>query len=111
MEKKKSSLIQWCIRIWQLIAAIGAFGFQIGASPYSKEPPPFETLGLLYYGWVICWLSIVWSVFYITKSIQIKRFLLILFDLVLAALFGVCMCYEISSYTCKPGIHHGDVIV
>ncbi|KAG2205446.1 hypothetical protein INT46_007657 [Mucor plumbeus] len=111
----KPSLPRFILRIWQFFAAIGAFGFQVGASPYSEEPVPFGKLGLLYYGYVVCWLSIVWSSFnifvYLTrrfgKGNKIKRFVSTLLDLVLAALFGVCVFYEIATYRCKPGMHNG----
>ncbi|CAO3617515.1 unnamed protein product [Mucor fragilis] len=115
LAREKPSLPRFLLRIWQFFAAIGAFGFQVGASPYSEEPMPFGKPDLLYYGYVVCWLSIVWSSFnvfvYLTrrfgKGNKIKRFVSTLLDLVLAALFGVCVFYEIATYHCKPGMHNG----
>ncbi|KAI8639398.1 hypothetical protein BD408DRAFT_435140 [Parasitella parasitica] len=112
---EKPSLPRFILRIWQFFAAIGAFGFQVGASPYSGEPIPFGKLGLLYYGYTVCWVSIVWSSFnifvYLTrrfgKGHKVKRFVSTLFDFILAALFGVCVFYEIATYQCKPGMHNG----
>ncbi|KAI8881994.1 hypothetical protein K501DRAFT_295536 [Backusella circina FSU 941] len=103
------------LRVWQFVAAIGAFGFQVGASPYSEEPIPFEKLDLLYYGYVVCWISIIWSSFhifvYLTRRFgtgkKIKKVISIIFDWFLAALFGVCIFYEIATYKCKPGLHNG----
>lgn len=34
----KPSLPRFLLRIWQFFAAIGAFGFQVGASPVSSKP-------------------------------------------------------------------------
>lgn len=41
------------------------------------------------------------------KGGKIKRFISTLFDLCLAALFGVNVFYEIAIYRCKPGTHQG----
>ncbi|KAI8328077.1 hypothetical protein EDC96DRAFT_530922 [Choanephora cucurbitarum] len=120
-EKYKVALnhkLRWvycCIRVWQLIAAIGAFGFQIGATAYANEPSPFERQDLLYLGYVLSWFSIIWSLvqgmFYAVRRCSqgpsIKMPLIILFDMTLAALLGICSCYEITNYRCKLGLHHG----
>ncbi|KAI8365562.1 hypothetical protein BD560DRAFT_490985, partial [Blakeslea trispora] len=104
-----------CIRIWQLIAAISAFGFQAGATAYANEVSPFENQDLLYFGYALCWLSILWSLvqgmFYAAKHFHqgtnIKSAFIIFFDITLAALLGVCTSYEITHYRCKLGLHHG----
>ncbi|GAA5798407.1 hypothetical protein EDC94DRAFT_580085 [Helicostylum pulchrum] len=109
------SLPRILIRVWQFFAAIGAFGFQVGASPYSGEEMPFSKPDLMYYGYVICWLSITWSSFnvfvYLTRRFgnghKIKRFVSTLIDAALTALFGVCVFYQIATYKCKPGLHNG----
>ncbi|KAI8968004.1 hypothetical protein BDF20DRAFT_898320 [Mycotypha africana] len=111
----KPSLTRLILRVWQMLAAMGAFGFQVGASPYSADPIPFEKPDLLYCGFSICWLSFFWSSFnvfvYLSRRFgngsKIKRFVSILFDLTLTALFGVCTFYEIATYKCKPGLHNG----
>lgn len=36
-ERHRPSIPRLLLRVWQLFAAIGAFGFQVGASPVSKE--------------------------------------------------------------------------
>ncbi|KAF7730418.1 hypothetical protein EC973_002225 [Apophysomyces ossiformis] len=102
-------------RFWQVIAAIGAFGFQVGATPYSHQPMPFSTKGLLYYVYAICWVSFLWSLFmifvYLTRRFghagKVKRPLLFVVDLLLAAMFGVGIFYEIAEYRCPPGYYDG----
>lgn len=36
-ERHRPSIPRLLLRVWQLFAAIGAFGFQVGASPVSKK--------------------------------------------------------------------------
>lgn len=76
---------------------------------------PFNKPDLLYLGYVISWLSIIWSSFnifvYLTRRFgnghKIKRFVSTLLDISLTALFGVCVFYQIATYKCKPGLHNG----
>ncbi|KAI8884213.1 hypothetical protein K501DRAFT_313293 [Backusella circina FSU 941] len=111
----KPSKPRFFIRVWQFIAAIGAFGFQIGATPYSQESIPFEDHKLLYFAYGISWISILWSAFNIFvylsrrfgKGNKIKRFVSTALDLALAALFAVCAFYQIATYSCKPGTYNG----
>ncbi|KAI8143053.1 hypothetical protein BJV82DRAFT_613329 [Fennellomyces sp. T-0311] len=103
------------VRVWQLFAAIGAFGFQVGATPHSGQEIPFSRHGLLYYVYAICWFSFLWSLFniyvYLTRRFgsagKIKRPISIIMDTFLAALFGVGTFYEFAIYRCPPGYYDG----
>ncbi|KAI9272690.1 hypothetical protein BDA99DRAFT_498980 [Phascolomyces articulosus] len=113
--KKKPNKGRFFVRVWQMIAAIGAFGFQMGATPYSGHEMPFSRVGLLYYVYAICWFSFLWSLFniyvYLTRRFgqagKIKRPVSILMDCFLAALFGVGTFYEFAMYKCPPGTYDG----
>lgn len=41
-ERRNPSIPRFLLRVWQFFAAIGAFGFQVGASPVSTD---FEEFG------------------------------------------------------------------
>ncbi|KAG2215972.1 hypothetical protein INT45_003172 [Circinella minor] len=113
--KKNPNKGRFFVRVWQMIAAIGAFGFQVGATPYSGHDMPFSKIGLLYYIYAICWFSFIWSLFniyvYLTrrfgKGSKIKRPVSILMDCFIAALFGVGTFYEFAMYKCPPGAYDG----
>ncbi|KAG0174413.1 hypothetical protein DFQ28_007683 [Apophysomyces sp. BC1034] len=114
-EDHKPNKGRLCFRFWQVLAAIGAFGFQVGATPYSQQPMPFSTKGLLYYVYAICWVSFLWSLFmifvYLTRRFghagKVKRPVLFAVDVLLAAMFGVGIFYEIAEYRCPPGDYNG----
>jgi hypothetical protein len=42
----KPSLSRFSIRVWQFVAAIGAFGFQFGASPVSSSSFKLQLLSI-----------------------------------------------------------------
>ncbi|CDS07953.1 hypothetical protein LRAMOSA01902 [Lichtheimia ramosa] len=114
-EWHKPSKARLLLRFWQLIAAIGAFGFQVGATPYSGQDMPFSTKGLLYYVYVIDWLSFLFSLFtiyvYLTRRFgkggKVKRPISFLLDAFFAALFGVGAFYQFALYQCPPGYYDG----
>ncbi|KAI9486122.1 MAG: hypothetical protein EXX96DRAFT_547755 [Benjaminiella poitrasii] len=122
--------LRFAFRVLQSLASFLAFGFQAGANSHSGEPVPFEHKGLLYCGFMVCWLSICWSLFNTVFTLcsfsrerrvrwvmqllfgkrqekDLKGFLPILFDLVMAGLFGVCYFYEINTYHCELELHNG----
>ncbi|KAI8333107.1 hypothetical protein BC941DRAFT_504900 [Chlamydoabsidia padenii] len=104
------------IRFWQVLAAIGAFGFQIGASPYAGIPFLFQEAKLQYYTYAIDLVSLLWALFmiyvYLTRRFgsntgKVRRPIAFAVDTALAALFGVATFYQFASYNCPPGYYNG----
>ncbi|ORZ11542.1 hypothetical protein BCR42DRAFT_101180 [Absidia repens] len=105
------------VRFWQAIAAVGAFGFQIGATPYSGVPFIFDDAKLQYYTYAIDLVSFLWALFmifvYLTrrfsmgKAGKVKRPIAFAVDTALAALFGVASFYQFARYPCPPGEENG----
>ncbi|CAO3588447.1 unnamed protein product [Absidia cylindrospora] len=105
------------VRFWQAIAAVGAFGFQIGATPYSGVPYIFDDVKLQYYTYAIDLVSFLWALFmifvYLTrrfsmgKAGKVKRPIAFAVDTALAALFGVASFYQFARYPCPPGQDNG----
>ncbi|ORY95944.1 hypothetical protein BCR43DRAFT_516013 [Syncephalastrum racemosum] len=113
---QRPSPIRLGMRVWQLLAALGAFAFQAGASPYAMRPMPFsENMALVYFVYALFWISFTWSLFeiyvYLTRlrgrGGKVKRIIAFAVDAILAALMGVGVCYEIALYKCPPGQYDG----
>ncbi|SAM02913.1 hypothetical protein [Absidia glauca] len=104
------------VRFWQAIAAVGAFGFQIGASSYAGTPFLFDDAKLQYYTYAIDLVSLLWALFmiyvYLTRRFgsntgKVKRPIAFAVDTALAALFGVATFYQFATYNCPPGQYNG----
>ncbi|KAI8086206.1 uncharacterized protein BX664DRAFT_335166 [Halteromyces radiatus] len=104
------------IRFWQVLAAVGAFAFQIGATPYSDVPFVFQSSNLQYYTYAIDLVSLLWALFmifvYLTRRFggrtgKVKRPIAFAVDIALAALFGVASFYQFAIYNCPPGQYNG----
>ncbi|SAM02020.1 hypothetical protein [Absidia glauca] len=110
------SMARLLVRFWQSLAALGALGFQIGASPYSGIPSVFRDLKLQYYTYSVDVLSLLWAMFmiyvYLTRRFggntgKVKRPIAFAMDTSLAILFGVATFYQFASYNCPPGRYNG----
>lgn len=82
---------------------------------YSGQDMPFSKKGLLYYVYVVDWLSFLFSLFtiyvYLTRRFgkggKVKRPISFLLDAFFAALFGVGAFYQFALYQCPPGGYDG----
>ncbi|ORZ23630.1 hypothetical protein BCR42DRAFT_487562 [Absidia repens] len=104
------------IRFWQFIAAIGALGFQIGASHYSGIAFVFRDPTLQYYTYAIDFMSLMWVLFliyvYLTRRFggntgKVKRPVAFVTDTALSVMFGVSSFYQFATYNCPPGRYNG----
>ncbi|CAO3647171.1 unnamed protein product [Cunninghamella echinulata] len=105
------------IRFWQLLAPVGCFGFQYGATPYSGVPFIFEDAKLQYYTYAINLVAFLWAAFmifiYLSRRFgsnnngKMKRPILFAVDAALATLFGVSSFYQFASYNCPPSYYNG----
>ncbi|KAJ2961059.1 hypothetical protein NQZ79_g3601 [Umbelopsis isabellina] len=110
----KPSFARMCLRVWQIIASVGTFAFQAGASPVAKMDFPYEP-ALLYYVYGVTSLSLFWGSFqiyvYLTrrygKGGKVKRAVLCIADLMVTIFVGIGVFFEISKYPCQPGTQNG----
>ncbi|OZJ03992.1 hypothetical protein BZG36_04045 [Bifiguratus adelaidae] len=111
----RPSLSRLGMRIVILILSVGAFGFSVGASPYSGEGFPFSNQGAWILVDIAAWLTIIVSFFHIfiycsrrfRRGEKMKRWIVMLVDLVLAVLWGAGSLIEIIQFKCTPGTRNG----
>ncbi|CAO3665006.1 unnamed protein product [Rhizopus stolonifer] len=112
--RTKPSKLRVLFRFILFIFAVGYLGFAAGASPFSGESIPFDSKICFYYLFAVAVMSIIWSGFHLFLYLfrrfgstdKMKRFILILCDLFMAAMWGIGIIVELIQYRCSPGGHN-----
>lgn len=109
--RHKPSRLRVLFRLLLMIFAVGYLGFSAGATPYSKQPIPFDNKATFYVLYAIAGISFAYSAYHVILYLfrrfgngrKLKRYMLIGFDFILALMWGICIIIEIIKYQCPPG--------
>jgi hypothetical protein len=110
--KTKPNVKRLWLRLAQLVAGVGAFGFLVGAKPYSGEGiPSLISKAVVVLMYIFSAVSILVSLFFIIhyfvrrcyRNVKLHRFIIIVIDLLLGLAFGIIVFVMILHNTCKPG--------
>jgi hypothetical protein len=94
---------------------MGRFCFQAGAGPFSGQPiPQHIDLASFYLLYVVAWITIILSIFHTViymkrrfgRGEKVKRYIIILIDIVMAVLWGAGVISEIIKNQCSPGSYY-----
>jgi len=110
--RTKPSVKRLWLRLAQLVASVGAFGFLVGAGPYSDESIPSQiSKAVVVLMYIVSAVSILVSLFFILhyfmrrchRNVKLRRSIMIAIDFLLGLAFGIIVFVMILHNTCKPG--------
>ncbi|KAL1920647.1 uncharacterized protein VTP21DRAFT_1024 [Calcarisporiella thermophila] len=106
---------RFVLRVVALIASVGAFGFILGATPYSKRSIPFNNPAMVYFSYFVGAFSILVSLAFIVHSAarsasrvnKIPRFGQIGIDTLMTLLWVIVAIVQLAKFPCPIGGHNG----